>query len=124
MANALLFEMRTGPARRKFEAKLVQCLQDLESQICHGAVDEKKIERPLSPKFWQNFTHKLQLARDQIVELGARQKIDIDVFCSKKMLRGYVKFLLGKTENPPRGWTEWREQLLGDLLRDLFQSQS
>ena len=104
-------------AKRKYAAPMVKCLLELAE---NGV--EEYLEQPLSPGFWQSYTQKMQRARDKMIAIAKEQQLDIDLLCSKKLLRGYVKFLIHKSSKPPRSWTQWREELLGDVLREVFAS--
>ncbi len=100
-------------ARRRFSQAIINLLNDLPEKPAHLAP-------ALSPTFWNQYTEKMQRARDVIADCAKQIGIDADVLCSKKLLRGYVKFLLGKVRKPPRGWIDLKEQHLGDPLRSIF----
>ena len=80
-----------------------------------------QVKAPLSPKFWQEYTHKLQQAKDVVASVAQTLGFEPDVICSKKLLRRYASFLLGFSNQPPRGWTSLREQYLGEQLHSIFQ---
>ncbi len=103
-------------AKRKYGASITQILEHAES----GELVFKELIKPLSPAFWHKITREMQLARDEVTLISEKYSIDVDVLCSKKLMRGYVKWILNKAPEPPRGWTQWRESLLGDPIRRIF----
>lgn len=100
-------------AKRRFSQAIINLLNDLPGKPAH-------LSPALSPAFWNQYTEKMQRARDVIAAGASKLGIDADVICSKKLLRGYVKFLLGKAAKPPRGWIDLKEEQLGDPLRSIF----
>jgi ribonuclease D len=104
-------------ARRRFSQDILALLSDIPPM-------PESLEMPLSPSFWNKLTEKMQRARAVIDRVGNLVGIDPDVLCSKKLLRGYVKYLLGKSPAVPRGWTHLKERHLGDPLRAIFCDNS
>ncbi|WP_144394066.1 ribonuclease D [Pleionea sediminis] len=103
-------------SRRKYQAAILKLLQEIEE----ADVKDIKLIQPLSPSFWQQQTHNMQLARELIDKKANELGIDPDVLCSKKLLRNYVKFCLGKRSTPPRGWTSLRESSMGESIKAIF----
>jgi ribonuclease D len=100
-------------ARRRFAADIVNLLINLPPI-------PNDLELPLSPAFWNQLTEKMQQARSLVERVGQKLGINPEVLCSKKLLRGYVKYLLKKSSAKPRGWTQLKEEYLGDPLKSIF----
>jgi ribonuclease D len=104
---------RWHPAsRRRYGKAVIECLKT--------PLDDCNLGKLMSPKDWQKLTQPMQQASLVVTEAAHRLGILQDVLCSKKLLRGYVKYLLGFSTMPPRGWTASREAALGNELRLIF----
>ncbi len=104
-------------AKRRFSQDIINLLNDLPDK-------PTTLDEVLSPAFWNQFTEKMQRARDIIADTSTKLGFEPEVVCSKKLLRGYVKYLLGKSSSAPRGWTALKEKHLGDPLRAIFCDNS
>lgn len=104
-------------SRRKYEKRLIAVLEQAEE--CSES-EVNTLKQPLGPDFWQKQTLKMQQAREKVDKIAANLGIEPDVLCSKKLMRNYIKYLLGQTQHSPRGWTEMREHWLAEPLASIF----